>query len=135
MSKEIHIDNLRRLRKAVRRKRPEKWRTNSWFPHHDNAPAHRSVLVNDFLSKNPGTTLEHPLCSPDLAGFNFYLFTGMKSALKVRRFCDTTDNFKNVMEELKGFSQSDNLECLQHLYCRWQNYVFALGGYFEGNIA
>jgi len=86
VSKEMHIDILRRLRNAVRRKRPEKWRTNSWFLHQYNAPAHRSVLVNGFLSQNTETTLEHPLCSPDLSGFNFYLFTPMKSATKGRRF-------------------------------------------------
>jgi len=119
----MHIDVLRRLRNAVRRKRHEKWRANSWFLHHNSAPAHRSVLVNDFLSKNTETTLEHPQCSPNLAGFNFYLFTRMKSALKGRCFCDTADNFKNVMEELKSPSQSDFLECFQHLYCRWQDCV------------
>jgi hypothetical protein len=50
---------LRRLRDAVRRKRPGKWRTNSWFLLHDNAPAHRPVSVKDFLAKNDVTTLEH----------------------------------------------------------------------------
>ena len=29
--KEMYIDILCRLRDAIRRKRPEKWRTNSWF--------------------------------------------------------------------------------------------------------
>ena len=47
----MYIDILRRLRDAIRRKRPEKWKTNSWFLHHDNAPAHRSVLGQEFLSK------------------------------------------------------------------------------------
>jgi len=60
----------------------KKWKTNSWFLHHDNAPAHPSVLVKDFLAKNNVTTLEHPPYSPDLAAADFYLFPGMKSALK-----------------------------------------------------
>ena len=60
MNKEMYIDILRRLRDAVRRKRPEKWRTDSWFLLHDNAPAHRSVLVKDFLAKNSVTTSQHP---------------------------------------------------------------------------
>jgi hypothetical protein len=45
---------------VVRRKHPEKWRTNSWFLLHDNAPAHRSVLVKDFLGKNNVTAVKHP---------------------------------------------------------------------------
>jgi len=28
----MYIDILRRLRESVRRKRPEKWKTNGWFP-------------------------------------------------------------------------------------------------------
>ena len=36
----MYIDILRRLRHALRKKRPEKWRTNSRFLLHDNAPAH-----------------------------------------------------------------------------------------------
>jgi hypothetical protein len=42
---------------AVRRKRPEKCRINIWFLLHDNAPAHRSDLVEDLLAKNVVTTL------------------------------------------------------------------------------
>jgi hypothetical protein len=42
VNKEMYINMLRRLEDAVRKKRPEKWRTNSWFLLYDNAPAHRS---------------------------------------------------------------------------------------------
>jgi hypothetical protein len=48
VNKEMYTDILRRLGDAVRRKRPEKLRSNSLFLLHDNAPAHRSVLVKDF---------------------------------------------------------------------------------------
>jgi len=41
VNKEMYIDTFRPLRDAVRRKRPEKRRTNSWFLLHDNAPSHR----------------------------------------------------------------------------------------------
>jgi hypothetical protein len=46
--------------------------------HRDIAAAHWLVLINDFLSYSTVTTLEYPLLSPDLAGFNFCLFTRMK---------------------------------------------------------
>jgi len=62
----MYVDILRRLRDAVRRKHPEKWKTNSWFLLHDNAPAHRSVLVRDFLAKNTVTTMDTSPYSPDL---------------------------------------------------------------------
>ena len=60
----MHIDILRRLRDVVRMKRPEIWRDNSSFILHDNAPAHRSVVVKDFLAKN---NLDNNAASPKLS--------------------------------------------------------------------
>jgi hypothetical protein len=57
VNKEMQTDILRRFSDAVRRERPEKWRINSLFRLHDNAPAHRSVLLKDFLANNDVTTL------------------------------------------------------------------------------
>jgi len=93
------------MRDAVRKKRPEKWRTNSWFLLHDNAPAHRSVFVNDFLANNNVTVLEHPPHSPALVPTDVYLFPQMKSALKGWVFGDTTDIIKNATVELKRLSK------------------------------
>ena len=73
------IDVLRCLRNAVRMKRPEKWRANSWILFHDNASAHGSVVVTDFLAKDYVTTLQHPPYSSELAAANFYLFRRLKS--------------------------------------------------------
>jgi len=53
---------------------PKKWGTNSCFLLHDNAPAHRSVLVKDFLAKYSVTTLEHSPYFPDMAEVDFYMF-------------------------------------------------------------
>jgi hypothetical protein len=69
----MYTDIFRRLRDAVRRKRPEKWRTNSLFLLHDNAPAHWSVLVNYFFAKKNMTTLDHPPYSPGLVAADVYL--------------------------------------------------------------
>jgi transposase len=112
----MYIGNLRRLRDEVRGKRPGKWRTKSWFLLHDNAPAHRSVFVKDFLAKKNVTTLEHPPYFPDLAATNVYLFPRLKSAVKERHFFDATGIIKNATEELKRFSQNGFHECFQHLY-------------------
>jgi transposase len=104
VNKELYTDVLRRLRGAERRKLPEKWRTNTWVLLHDNAPAHRSALVKNFLANKNMTTMEHAQHSPDLVPADFYLFPRLKSALKARRFCDVTDIIKNAAEELKRLS-------------------------------
>jgi len=98
----MHTDSLRHLRDAVRRKCPEKWRTNIWFLFHDSAPAHWLVVAKDFVAKNK-VTLEHHPYSPDLDPAKFYLFHCLKSALKLQCSCDATD-MKNVTQELKSLS-------------------------------
>jgi len=51
---------LRRLRESVRRKRPEKSRDGDWILHHDNALAHTSHLVQQFLAKHGTAQLQQP---------------------------------------------------------------------------
>jgi hypothetical protein len=45
-----YVDMLKRLREAVRRRRPGLWLNDS-IPHHDNAPAHKA-LSSRFWPKN-----------------------------------------------------------------------------------
>jgi hypothetical protein len=91
----------RHLRDSVRRKRFEKLRTNSWFLLHDNAPAHRSVLVKDFPANDNVTTLKHPPYFHELATANVYLFPGLKSAMNGWFFRDATDIINRGTKELK----------------------------------
>jgi len=114
---------------------PQKWRTNSLFLLLDNAAAHQSVLVKDFLAKINVAVLEHPPYLSDLAPADFYLFSGLKSAMKGQCFCDATDIIKNATIQLKRFSQNGFQECFQHLYSCWQNCTVAQGDYLEGNVA
>jgi hypothetical protein len=48
---------MKRLREAERRKRPEGWRNRTWMLHHDNAPAHTSLLMREFLAKHETTVV------------------------------------------------------------------------------
>jgi hypothetical protein len=51
---------LKELREASQHKRPDKWKNNNWFLHHDNAPAQTS-LVRLFLTSKNITVIPHPL--------------------------------------------------------------------------
>ena len=97
---------------------PKKWKKKKQqlFLLHDNAPAHRSILVKDSLAKNSVTTLEHPPNNADLGPATFYLFPRQKSALKGRRLCDATDIINNATKELKRISQEGFQEFIQHFY-------------------
>jgi hypothetical protein len=46
VNKEFYKTVLQRLRDAVCRHCPEKWRSGNWILHHDNTPAHRAVTTN-----------------------------------------------------------------------------------------
>ena len=78
VNKEYYLEVMRRLREAIRKKRPELWKNNSWLLHHDNAPAHSSLLVRNFLVKNNTIIMPQPPYSPDLAPCDFFLFPRLK---------------------------------------------------------
>jgi hypothetical protein len=40
-------------------KRPEKWKNNKWFIHHDNAPAHTSLVIRQFPTSKSITMSPH----------------------------------------------------------------------------
>ena len=126
----MYLDILRKLGDAIRSKRKEKLRTSAWFLLHDNAPAHWSVLVKDFLTNNNVTILQQLPQSPDLSPADFYLLPRLKSTLKGRRFCDTTGFIKNATEELKRLSEIVSQECSRQLYSQ-----VSQGNCFEGNVA
>ena len=61
VNQQFYREVLKRLRDAVRRKRPELWRSGQWLLHHENAPAHTTLSVRRFLTKNGMTAASHPL--------------------------------------------------------------------------
>ncbi|KAJ4448751.1 hypothetical protein ANN_00142 [Periplaneta americana] len=115
---------LRRLWDAVRRKRPEKWVENNWFLMHDNAPAHRAIIVKNFLARHNITALDHPPYSPDLSPPDYFLFPRLKSHLKGRRF-NAEEVIANATRALRRVSQNGFQACFQELYTRWQKYTLA----------
>jgi histone-lysine N-methyltransferase SETMAR len=59
VSGKFYSEVLKRLREGIRHKRPDKWKNNNWFLHHDNVPAHTS-LVRQFLTSKDITVIPHP---------------------------------------------------------------------------
>lgn len=132
VNKELYVEILRRLRESIRKKRPKMWAEQSWVLLHDNAPAHRSLLVNDFLAKTKTTVLPHPPYSPDLAPCDFFLFTELARRLQGRRF-QSSDEVKCASQaEIKDMAKNGFQTCFDELYRRWQKCVVAQGSYFEG---
>ena len=70
----MYIAILRRLMVPVRRKKLEKFKTNSWFLRHDTVPAHRSLLIKYFVTKCNVTAQEYSPYYFDLSPSDFTCF-------------------------------------------------------------
>ena len=90
INKEYYVEVLKRLRDAVRKKRPCFCSSGDWLLHHDNAPVHSSNLLQQFLAKNNIVQLRQPPYSPDIAPCDFSMLPKLKMALRGKRFDDIT---------------------------------------------
>jgi len=85
VNKQLNHEVLSRLRDAVRRKSPELWENQTWMLHHDNAPAHASLLICTYMAKHQtSVVVPHPSYSPELTPADFFLFLKLKTTLKGR---------------------------------------------------
>ena len=99
VNKEYFLKVMRRFREAIRKKRSELWKNNSWLLHHDNA--HSSLLVRNFLAKINTVIMPQPPYSPDLAPCDFFLFPRLNRPMKQRRFATIEDIKTESLRELK----------------------------------
>jgi hypothetical protein len=81
------IDSFQMFKQNVEwgRAKEESWgmQKQTWLLHHDNAPAHSSLLVREFLAKHETTVILQPLYSQDLVPADFILFPSLKSRWKM----------------------------------------------------
>ena len=121
---------LERLEKRVARVWPGI--AHTWMVHHDNAPCHTAVSVNEFLAEKSIPVVHQPPYSPDLSPWDFFLFLRLKNHLKGHHF-GTLDNIQKSVNELKVIPA----EAFQHCYEQWKQRlcrcVAAQGNYFEGD--
>jgi hypothetical protein len=55
----FYCEVLKQLRDGIQHKCPDKWKNNNWFLHHDNVPAHTSLVVRHFLTSKNITVIPH----------------------------------------------------------------------------
>ena len=131
VNKEYYLEVMRRLRKAILEKRPELWKNNSWLLHHDNAPAHSSLLVRNFLAKNNTVIIPQPPYSPDLAPYDFFVFPRLERPMKGRRFATIEEIKTESLRELKDIPKSVYQKCFEDWKKRWHKCIISEGDYFE----
>ena len=85
VKEEYYLQVMGNLPKAILQKLRDLWKNRNW--HHDNAPAHTSLLVLEFSAKNNTIMLPQPPYSPDLAPVTFSCSRNWKG--KNRRWAKT----------------------------------------------
>lgn len=133
VNKEFYLGVMRRVRDAIRRKRPELWKNNSWILHHDNAPCHKAIIVTEFLTKNSTNIIDQAPYSPDMAPCDFFLFPKLKLPLRGRRFESIEAIKQNSTKELKAIPETAYKKCFDDWKKRWHMCIASNGCYFEGD--
>jgi hypothetical protein len=59
--------------------------------HQDNAPAHTSLKIKEFVTNNNMVTVSHPPYTPDLVPCDFAFFPNLKMKLKGQHFVMVSD--------------------------------------------
>ena len=133
VNKEYYLQVMRDLREEIRQKPPDLWKNKNWLLHHDNAPAHTSLVLRKFLAKNKTLMMPQPPYSPDLAPCNFFLFPKLKRPMKGRRYATIKEMKAVSKEELNKITKNDLLKCLEDWKKRWHKFIISDGDYFEGD--
>jgi hypothetical protein len=116
------VEILKRLREAVRRKRPELWPKDCIFQYEKQFMARKSI-----------TEMGHTSFSTDLATDDFWLFPKIKSALEEQSIQDIEDIQKKSDDSTESCSQHKFQKLLYQWYHHWAKCTAAQGEYFEGN--
>lgn len=133
VNKTYYLGVMRRLREAIRKKRPDLWKNNSWFMHHDNAPSHTALVLRDFFAQNSTHIVPQPPYSPDLAPCDFWLFPKLKRPLRGNRFDSIEEIQRASARALKDIPKSDYEACFESWKKRWHRCILSNGDYFEGD--
>ena len=121
---------LPQVLEAVARRRP-RTRAIGTLLHHDNAPAHRSHVVVDFLARERIQEVGHPPYSPDLAPCDFFVFPNVKRIMRGIRYESPEAAVEAFIELIEGLPASAWSSCFSKWFERMKLCMDVGGEYFE----
>ncbi|UYV78508.1 hypothetical protein LAZ67_16001815 [Cordylochernes scorpioides] len=131
INKQEYKETLVRLPDAIRRKRNQLFKSKEWNLLHDNALAHRAIIVQDYLAKHSVSVLPHPPYSPDIAPCDLFFFPKLKMTIKRRRFSSSSEVIENATVELNKLRKIDFELAFQQIFYAGKKCVDNQGSYFE----
>ena len=114
---EYYASLLDRFDAILKKKRPHL--AKKVLFHHDNAPAHTSVIATAKLFDLRYEILSHPPYSPDLAPSDYFLFPNMKIWLGGKRFSSNEETIAATNEYFEEFDKNYFLEDIKKLEYRY----------------
>ncbi len=131
LNSDLYIAILRRVREAIRRKRPQLWRDQNFLIHQDNAPCHVSIQMAEYFHSVDQDLWPHPPYSPDLAPCDFWAFPALKKQLRGIHFEDLDDLQDMVRCHFRELPQEVYQDAFNTMALRYGRCIQAGGEYFE----
>jgi len=131
VNKQYYREFLERLRKMVHRVRPEI--ADTWMLHHDNAPCHTAISVNEFLAKKGYFSGFAATILAWSESMWLLPFPKLKFHLKGRHFGTVYNIQKVVTDQLRTLPHEDVQHCYREWEQRLRRCVASEGNYFEGD--
>ncbi len=132
VDRHVYLCTMRELWEKLHRRCPQLWRMQSFWLHHDGAPAHQADIVVNFLQADNTKILPHPPYSLDLAPSDFFLFACLKKNMRGITFNSVNELKWQVDFELGQIAQWEFAHATRESWSRrLQQCVDHEGHYFE----
>jgi len=121
---------IERLRAAILEERRGKI-NNRFLLLRDNAPVHKSNIVQAAIRRTGLVELNHPAYSPDIGPSDYHMFFHMKKFVRVKSFDSNDEVVMTVENYLKNLNADFFCTGINTLYDRWQRVVAREGRYLK----
>ena len=98
---------------------------------HDNAPVHKSNIVQAAIRQAGFVELNHPAYSPDIASTDYYLFSNLKKFLRGKSFGFSDEAIQAVEDYLDDLDSNFFSQGIESLCDRCQGVVASQGQYIQ----
>ena len=119
------------LKKYV--KTPEIVENQSWLLHHDNAIAHTSLLIRNFLANNKLVIMSQPPYSPDLALLWLFPVSKTEETHESAEICYDWGDKNCITGRAQDYTKKCLWEVLRGLEKVLAQVYYIWGNYFEGD--
>ena len=98
---------------------------------HDNAISHKTKQITAYLEDIGMKALNHPLYSPDLSPYDFWLFSKLKNHLSGKEFTTRMEIGFAIHQYLKSIPQTEYKKTFHCWIDRLKECIRVKGDYFE----